>query len=224
MTGIVYFFFFKFSRNKFWAFSQMGLSKRFLKKVDGLQFYKLLGTGSKGGFSFLPDFKNYVFLSVWDNESKTKHFIKYNNFLKKYINKTESIRVLSLIPFKSNGSWDGINPFNPKITFKNYKNNDIAILTRARISPLKTFSFWANVPKASKEISKAKGVYFYKGIGEIPFFEQSTISLWKSIEDVKIFAYGSYIHRNIVKRTKIENWYLEELFCRFYVKQDYFLK
>ena len=97
-------------------------------------------------------------------------------------------------------------------------------MTGARIFPIKIFRFWKSIPNASKEISKAKGVYFYKGIGEIPFLEQATISLWNSVEDVKEFAYKSKIHKNIIRKTKKENWYLEELFCRFYIKNDYYLK
>jgi len=74
------------------------------------------------------------------------------------------------------------------------------------------------------EISNAKGVYFYKGIGEIPFLEQATISLWDSIDNVKEFAYKNNVHRSIIKKTKSESWYSEELFCRFYINKDYYLK
>mgnify|MGYP002819877879 CR=1 FL=1 len=45
-----------------------------------------------------------------------------------------------------------------------------------------------------------------------------------SIEDVKEFAYKSDVHKNIIRKTKSESWYLEELFCRFYVDKDYCLK
>ena len=35
---------------------------------DGLKFIKLLGTGSKDGFSIIPDFTSYVMISVWEND------------------------------------------------------------------------------------------------------------------------------------------------------------
>ena len=131
---------------------------------------------------------------------------------------------MSLIPFQSIGRWSGINPFSINHAIPKSKNTKVAILTRARISPIKIFRFWKSIPKASKEISNAKGVYFYKGIGEIPFLEQATISLWNSLDDVKEFAYKSKIHKTIIRKTKSENWYLEELFCRFYITKDYYLK
>ena len=165
-----------------------------------------------------------MFLSVWENKSDALFFIEKNKFILNYIEKAKSIRVLSLVAFQSIGKWSGINPFLIDLDDSKSKNQKIAILTRARISPIKIFRFWKSIPKASKEISKAKGVYFYKGIGEIPFLEQATISLWNSVEDVKEFAYKSKIHKNIIRKTKKENWYLEELFCRFYINNDYYLK
>lgn len=224
MAGIVKFFIFKFHKNKFWAFTQMGIHKKYLYNVKGLKFYRLLGTGGKTGFGLYPDFKTYCFLSVWENKSDALFFIEKNKFILNYIEKAKSIRVLSLVTFQSIGKWSGINPFLIELDDSKSKNQKIAILTRARISPIKIFRFWKSIPKASKEISKAKGVYFYKGIGEIPFLEQATISLWNSVEDVKEFAYKSRIHKNIIRKTKKESWYLEELFCRFYINNDYYLK
>jgi hypothetical protein len=37
--------------NKFWAFSQMQLGHAHFKNIEGLVFYKLLGSGAENGFS-----------------------------------------------------------------------------------------------------------------------------------------------------------------------------
>ena len=102
MNCVVKFFVFKFQKNKFWAFSQMGLPKKFLKNAKGLKFYRLLGTGSKTGFGLYPDFKTYCFLSVWDNNLDADYFIKKNKFLSKYLEKTKSFKG-SLYGSSSNG-------------------------------------------------------------------------------------------------------------------------
>ena len=224
MAPTVYFYIFKFQKSKFWAFSQMGIYKKYLKNVRGLKFFRLLGTGGKSGFGLYPDFKTYCLLSVWENKNDANNFTRKNQFFSRYLKKANTIRVLSLTPFQSIGKWAGINPFSDNFDVPKFSNLKIAILTRARISPIKIFRFWKSIPKASYEISNAKGVYFYKGIGEIPFLEQATISLWDSIEDVNEFAYKSDIHKNIIRKTKNERWYLEELFCRFYINNDYYLK
>ena len=224
MAAVVNFYVFKFQKNKFWAFSQMGIYKKYLKNVRGLKFFRLLGTGGKSGFGLYPDFKTYCLLSVWEDDNYANHFTRKSDFFSKYFKKANTIRVLSLTPFQSIGKWGGINPFSDNFDVPKLNDLKIAILTRARISPVKIFRFWRSIPKASNEISNAKGVYFYKGIGEIPFLEQATISLWHSIEDVKEFAYKSDVHKSIIRKTKNERWYLEELFCRFYINKDYYLK
>ena len=70
----------------------------------------------------------------------------------------------------------------------------------------------------SKAIQNAKGVLWYKGVGEWPLVQQATFSLWNSLEEVKDFAYKSSHHAAIVKKTRKRNWYKEDLFARFAVR------
>ena len=75
--------------------------------------------------------------------------------------------------------------------------------------------FWKSVPKASLAIKNAEGVEWFKGIGEWPFIQQATFSVWDNLESVKNFAYNKGAHSEIVKKTKKRNWYSEDLFARF---------
>jgi hypothetical protein len=77
------------------------------------------------------------------------------------------------------------------------------------------FEFWRSVPKASKAIKNASGVIWFKGIGELPFIQQATFSIWNNIESVTNFAYKNKNHAEIVKKTRQRNWYREDLFARF---------
>ena len=70
------------------------------------------------------------------------------------------------------------------------------------------------------QIKEAKGVLYYKGIGELPFIQQATISIWNSLDDVLNFAYNSKKHADIIKKTRKEKWYKEELFSRFIILED----
>lgn len=197
----------------------MGRNNRFMKNQNGLIFYKFMGSGGRSGFSLRPDFSTYALLSVWENEDQAKSFLERNKLVSLYKKKCKQVRLLILKPFQSHGLWSGINPFkiNDQQTIEKSK---VAIITRATLNYSKLISFWNSVPNSSKAISKAKGVYFFKGIGEIPFIQQATISLWDSIQDVINFAYKSEEHSEIVKRTRKEKWYKEELFSRFYVLND----
>jgi hypothetical protein len=66
MTQVTTLTLFSFKTNKFWAFQQMGVAPLRLKNIEGLKFYKFLGTGGGQGFSLRPDFSTYAFLGVWD--------------------------------------------------------------------------------------------------------------------------------------------------------------
>jgi len=77
------------------------------------------------------------------------------------------------------------------------------------------FEFWKSVPNASRAIKNAKGVEWFKGIGEWPFIQQATFSVWDNLESVKNFAYNSGPHAEIIKKTRKRKWYKEDLFARF---------
>ena len=214
---------FSFKTNKLWAFKQMGIGYAQLKGTPGLSFFRLLGTGGGAGFSLRPDFSTYAFLGVWKDAKAAVQFKEEHDFLQQYFTKASSIRLLTLSNIKSHGLWEGQNPFqSPKAL--NVENKKIAIITRATLRWSRLLSFWRAVPKASKAIEAARGVYFYKGIGEWPFIQQATISLWDSMENVLQFAYKSADHGSIVKETRQKRWYTEDLFSRFYVEQDEQLK
>tara|TARA_B100001094_G_scaffold201063_1_gene195060 strand:+ start:855 stop:1463 length:609 start_codon:yes stop_codon:yes gene_type:complete len=192
----------------------MNLAFDVLNKTAGLSFFKLLGTGSGKGFSLYPDFSTYAILCVWEKESFAKVFIEKSNHSKLISKKAFSREDFFLSPIKSHGLWDGINPFSvTKHEFN--KESKIAIITRATLNKNKLFEFWKSVPQASLAIQNAKGVEWFKGIGEWPFIQQATFSVWDNIGSVKEFAYGSGVHSKIVTKTRKRNWYKEDLFARF---------
>ena len=50
--------------------------------------------------------------------------------------------------------------------------------------------------------------------------QQATLSIWNSVEDVKKFAYKNRTHSNIIKKTRDQKWYSEDLFARFHILSD----
>ena len=83
MQNINSIIFFSYTENLFWAFKQMGLYHSRLKNIDGLLFYKLLGTGKKPGFRVTPDFKTYALLTSWKSEEACDSFMD-DNYLKEF--------------------------------------------------------------------------------------------------------------------------------------------
>ena len=217
MTSLI---FFNFKKNKWWAFKQMGLHRRHFKNIDGLNFYKMLGTGSGPGFSMYPDFSTYALLLTWDNELSASKYFNSNSYYNLLLSKAETYRKIFLSSFKSIGESDGKNPFESYDEDFQPTNNKVGVLTRATIHFNKLTRFWKSVKPASDAISKAEGVQFFKGIGELPFIQQATFSIWDSEKHINRFAYENVNHKKIVDKTRKQKWYSEDLFARFHIISD----
>ena len=208
--------FFTYTQNKFWAFTQMQRALPKLEQQSGVLFFKTLGTGAGTGFSLWPDFSTYALLTVWKSKENATAFLKESSVMKAFILNSSTQKHFKLHPLQSHGLWGKTNPF--EASQRPLKDNEqIGIITRATLRPSRLLEFWRAVPAASKAIQHAKGVLWYKGIGEWPMVQQATFSIWNSLDDVKAFAYKSSAHAAIVKKTRKRNWYKEDLFARFAV-------
>ncbi|MDC3368696.1 hypothetical protein OAV72_00125 [Flavobacteriaceae bacterium] len=200
----------------------MGLAPFLLDNVKGLLFFKFLGTGGGKGFSLWPDFSTYAFMGVWEHKNDYENFISQNPVFSQYQKRATTQRDLILTSVKSHGKWSGINPFQKSETTisEEASTNKAVVITRATLNWSRLISFWRSVPAASKAIEKARGIQYYKGIGEWPFIQQATISIWDDFDAVNSFAYKGKDHANIVKKTRQKKWYKEDLFSRFYLVSD----
>lgn len=213
--------FFHFKQNLWWAFTQMGIFPRAIRDTSGLRFFKMMGTGGGAGFSLRPDFKTYALLAHWDSQKEADHFFKHSPAFQKQVEKSETYRTLVLQPVHSHGQWDGQDPFtSARDPQADKAQGPVAVVTRATLRWQRLLDFWTAVPQASAAIKKAKGVLYYKGIGEWPFIQQATLSIWENFEAVKQFAYKDHAHATIVKKTRKNRWYKEDLFARFIVISD----
>ncbi|MBD3749526.1 MAG: DUF3291 domain-containing protein [Sphingobacteriales bacterium] len=195
------------------AFLAMAIHRFPLWLNKPCSFWKLLGCGKSGTFDIHPDYQQWGLLAVWTQEEDFQHF-KNNSFIGKWwkIFCSEQWTVLCE-PVESHGQWSGKEPFGkPKI--KNHEGM-VGVLTRATIRPSRLKNFWRNVPKVAAIMDQSKGFITSVGIGEAPFFMQATFSVWESLEDVKQFAYKDQEHAEVIKLTRKEDWYSEELFARF---------
>jgi heme-degrading monooxygenase HmoA len=200
-------------QEKIWAFAQMAFARPRLRRVAGLRFWKLLGSGHGSGFSLRPNWSRYALLAVWENLDALEKFFATSALMRAYRQHAEEIWTVRLLPIEARGAWSGVNPFSQFVPAPN--EGPIAILTRATIRLSRLRAFWSAVPAASHALDHAAGLMASIGIGEAPFIRQATFSLWRSVDDVQAFAYRTQAHREAMRRTRAENWYREELFARF---------
>ncbi len=190
----------------------MQFAHKQLVNVKGQEFYKLLGTG-KEGFSPRPDFGTYAILQVWQNEGFAKAFHENAALMKQYKKKSVEHYQVYLKNILARGEWSKQNPFR-----KSESLLDIpayAVITRATIKTKLVVKFWRFVPESRQQLSSNKGLLLTKGIGEVPFKNMATFSLWKDLESLNKFAYQTKGHVKAIGKTRELKWYSEELFARF---------
>lgn len=209
------------------AFVAMALHRFPLWLNKNITFYKLLGTGKNGTFDKVPDLQQWAVLTVRNSEPGVQSWELPGNhtgtILRKYLGsfiskwlsffKCETYTLL-LEPLESHGVWDGKKVFG-ELPPATDNNETIAVLTRATIRLNKLKYFWQNVAPVANKMAGAKGFLFSAGIGEIPWIKQATFSIWRNKTDMKAFAYGMKEHSDVIKKTRKQDWYSEEMFTRF---------
>ncbi|MDF1696628.1 MAG: hypothetical protein P1U56_12380 [Saprospiraceae bacterium] len=199
---------------KFWAFKMMQFAHPHLQQIDGLEFYKLMGSGKDFGFNPLPDWSTYALLSVWENETKANTFFDSSELFQRYKNKCSDITCHYMTCIKTHGYWSKKQPFQ-EVELDPNSNKKIGVITRATIKKRHLLRFWKYVPTSTYALKNNPNLLYTKGIGEVPIVQMATFSIWKNMEAIKEFAYKGKHHREAIQMTKKYNWYKEEMFSRF---------
>ena len=194
------------------AIIAMGFDRFFLMADKNVSFHKSLGTGK--GETFTPADANSLrwglIAQVQDLEAFDQSLV-VKRWRKRGVQEFRAV----LEPISSHGKWAGKEPFVASAT--NWKGPVVAI-TRARIKWHQNFRFWSSVPPVTMSLKSAPGLVAAIGIGEAPIGLQGTFSLWESSAAIREFAYKGAAHQKAIADTATYNWYSEELFARFAVK------
>ena len=192
----------------------MGLLPGQLAKVPGMAFFKLMGSGQGLVFSLWPDWSRYVLLATWTSEEAATAFFSASPLAHAFRLKARETWTVRMYPIKTHGLWSGQNPFHVADSPVAH-NGPVVVLTRASIRTRALWDFWRNAPGAAEGLTRAKGLIFSSGVGELPFVRQATLSAWENLAVMRDFAYGGDNHQAAMRRKVDQGWYTEELFTRF---------
>lgn len=183
-----------------------------LRGVDGLEFWRVLGTGKGDDTSPSADLSRTALFLMWRNEDALQNFLREHSVARQ-MNETEERWHVKLRSVGGTGSWKGRTI--PELLDRGSDDGRIAIITRAHVHTKSWRTFGkAGVP-VDQSLKGANGLLRVVGIGEAPVGMLGTFSLWQSTEHMKQWAYGSPQHQEVMRRTRDEGWYGEEMFARF---------
>lgn len=200
------------------AVSRVAISRLQLRRISGLRFAKLLGTGSGETFTMRDaDPHHWALLTVWDDGHAADAGAASTAIGGWSEVSTTELRV-RMTPLATKGRWSRREPFlidDP--SRKREWDGPVAAITRARLRPTRALSFWRAVPPVVADLTGSDGLRLAVGIGESPIGLQGTFSLWENAAALTDFAYRSPAHANAIRETRPQRWYAEDLFARLAV-------
>lgn len=215
MITVIYFW--KINRKHLpFALFRMAIDRTLLRRSKGVTFAKMLGCGR--GETFTPrdaDPTRWGCLVVIPESELAG--LDSSRTIRAWRNKSGSEFRVLLDPIAASGMWSKEKPFEPSAA-TNFEGQVVAI-TRARIKASQTMRFFKSVPPVTASLHSSPGLISTIGIGEAPIGLQGTFSLWESMQAIKDFAYKGAPHRKAIAQTTQYDWYAEELFARFAVRE-----
>jgi len=195
------------------ATASVPVHRRALRREPGLRFGRVLGTGRGRTMTASADLRRWAVFATWEDEDLLHRFV--DESLPTRWRRAEERFDVVLRPLSARGSWDGVDPIAGADPPGAPPDGPIAVLTRATVRTRALPAFLRAVPPVDAHLQGADGLLATVGIGERPIGRQATFSLWRDAEAMRRFAHRSAEHADVVRRTRDEGWYGEELFARF---------
>lgn len=199
---------------RLWAFKQMGRARAPLAATQGLEFWRLCGCGGGEGFSVRPDLSRYALLGVWESEQALGEFFSESPVIAEYGGRAAEGWTIALLTTRGRGVWGGTCPFGPGVQDLPEGLPAVA-LTRARLRVAGIVPFWARVPAINRKLLAAPGRRLSLGIGELPWVQPVTFSVWDGVDELERFAHGGREHADAARAAYARGWFAEDLFYRF---------
>ncbi len=195
----------------------MGAARPAMARLSDVGFWKLCGSGVGEGFTPIPNTAVYAILTTWPSEKIARTRIAKENIFARYRDHSEENWTVFLSAISSRGKWSGCAPFEVQ---EEAVTGPVAALTRATIKPSVALKFWGQAPRISEVIGADPNVIFKIGIGEVPFLQQVTFSIWPDTATMAAFARGNGPHGQAIRAVRDGLWFKEELYARFQVLGD----
>ena len=196
--------------HRLWGYARFVIQRVFMRRVPGLVFSKVLGSGFEGGFSLRPSGSRQALFCLFVNEAAADNFLN-SEVAHAYASRSREFCTAKLRAYSCKGTWAG---HTIEVTVSAPVGGPIATLTRASIKPLSARRFWRMQPASEASLNQACGCLLATGVGEAPFFRQATFSLWTGFDAMNSYA-RTGAHLAAIQAANAGGFFSESMFARF---------
>lgn len=195
----------------------MGAARLSFMRMPDVEFWKLCGSGTGEGFTPVPNTAVWAILAAWPDEATARNRTATAPVYRRWRDHADEAWTVFLAPTSARGQWSGAEPFRADGA---QGDGPIAALTRATVKPSVALKFWGHTPGIEDVIGADPNVAFKIGIGEVPWLQQVTFSIWPDQASMNDFARRDGPHARAIRAVRDGDWFREELYARFRVLGD----
>ena len=191
----------------------LGVDRLRLARVEGCLLWRLMGTGRGDDTAPSIDPRRRALFALWRTEADLDRFLATSPVVTAWGRAAEVWQV-RLRSRGGHGAWNGVQVMSGLEPARG-DGGPVAVITRAEVHRHAWRAFADVGRPVNDALRRADGLLAVVGVGEAPVGRQATFSLWGSLDHALAFADRAPAHRDVVQRTRREDWYGEELFARF---------
>jgi len=196
---------------RLWGYNRFLIGRSAARRLPGLQFVKVLGSGHDGGFGLRPSASRQGLFCLFEQAEQAHAFLERSSLVADYRAHAREFLSVLLRAYSSRGSWSG-KRF--EITASEPQHGPIAGLTRASIKPHLARAFWRRAPPAERSLDAAPGCLLAAGLGEAPLLRQATFTVWESAAAMDAYAHSG-AHLDAIRASRDGGYFSESMFTRF---------
>jgi hypothetical protein len=198
------------------AMLRLMLGKWALRKMPGVTFCKMLGSGRDGGFLPAPSLDRQGLLCVFSDRASADAFLATSRFAEGCRRGADEFLAIILSTRSCRGFWAGAQPFgiDQTATAASNLSGPVVSLTRASIRPVKASRFWKHAPGSQDSLLAANGCLLSVGLGEAPVLRQATFTMWEDEKAMTAYA-RTGAHLEAIRQAKAGDFFSESLFAKF---------
>jgi hypothetical protein len=190
--------------------------RRYLRRVDGLLFARLVFVGGRRteGFTIgVVDPRRQMALCVWRDEEALDRFLERSAIARSWRALPADYCEVRTEPFAAFGSYLGEAPLR-ELPSAPKPDGPVVVWTFANI-PLKSRPyFWRNIRRATRQLLSAPELIAGTAGPERWYGGAMTFTVWSSIDDAIRFAYRKGTHKQIVKDVNVHGLLTDSMFLR----------